>query len=274
MIEFTKIHGNGNDFIVIDEVDGEIIPDSNKADFAVKYCARRFGAGGDGVIYVSRPDNADLKMRLFQPDASEAEMCGNGIRCLVKYGFDSGYISLGTSTVDTMSGILKVSTRKDDTFWVKVDMGRPLEKRGQIPAQGDPEDDFIDITMHDHQVSVVNTGVPHAVAFVDNLDIDLMKIAPKIRFDKVFPKGANVNFVKVESDSEITVRTYERGVEGETLSCGTGSVAAAYVAHKKGMTGKKVQVRTKGGELNIVIEPDTTYMEGPAETVYKGVILK
>ena len=214
-------------------------------------------------------------MRLFQPDASEAEMCGNGIRCLVKYAFDSGHIDVGTVTVETMAGVLPADTRTDDAdFWVKVNMGQPLKARAQIPAKGDADDEFIDVDMHDHRVSVINTGVPHAIIFVDDLDFDILEIAPKIRFDPVFPNGANVNFVKIESDNEVTIRTYERGVEDETLSCGTGSVAGAYLGHVlKGMK-NEVLVHTKGGDLHISVINDIAFMEGPAETVYKGAILK
>ena len=275
MIEFTKLHGNGNDFIVIDEFEKQIIPDKNKAEFAVKYCARRFGIGADGVLFISQSDKADMKMRLFQPDASEAEMCGNGIRCLVKYAFDSGHIDVGVTTVETMAGVLPAETRTDDVgLWVKVNMGRPIKTRAQIPAKGDADDEFIDVDMHGYNVSVINTGVPHAIVFVDDLDIDILKIAPKIRFDHVFPNGTNVNFVKIESDNEVTIRTYERGVEDETLSCGTGSVASAYLGHMlKGMD-SEILVHTKGGDLNISAINDITFMEGPAETVYKGAIFK
>ncbi len=275
MIEFTKLHGNGNDFIVIDEFVKKIIPDTDKAEFAVKYCDRRFGIGADGVLFISRSDKADMKMRLFQPDSSEAEMCGNGIRCLVKYAFDSGHIDVGTATVETMAGVLPADTRTDDTgFWVKVNMGQPLKTRAQIPAKGDAGDEFIDVEMYGYSVSVINTGVPHAVVFVDDLDLDILEIAPKIRFDPIFPNGANVNFVKMESDNEITIRTYERGVEDETLSCGTGSVASAYLGHAlKGMD-SEILVHTKGGDLHISIINDIVFMEGLAETVYKGAILK
>ena len=275
MIEFTKLHGNGNDFIVIDEFVEKIVQDDEKADFAVKYCDRRFGIGADGVLFISQSDKADMKMRLFQPDASEAEMCGNGIRCLVKYAFDSGHIDVGTATVETMAGVLTAETRMDDTvFWVKVNMGQPIKARAQIPAKGDAGDEFIDVDMHGCNVSVINTGVPHAVVFVDDLDFEILEIAPKIRFDSVFPNGANVNFVKIESDNEVTIRTYERGVEDETLSCGTGSVAGAYLGHVlKGMK-NEVLVHTKGGDLHISVINDIAFMEGPAETVYKGAILK
>ncbi|MFP4655305.1 MAG: diaminopimelate epimerase [Methanohalobium sp.] len=276
MIEFTKLHGNGNDFIVIDEFENKIIPENEKADFAVKYCRRKFGIGADGVLYISGSDRADMKMRLMQPDASEAEMCGNGIRCLVKYAYDSGYIGLGEATVETIADTYHVQTREDENgFWVKVNMGKPLVKRSDIPAKGNPEDDFININLYGYPVSVVNTGVPHAVIFVDDLDLDILDISPKIRFDQMFPIGANVNFVKVDSEDQITIRTYERGVEDETLSCGTGSVASAYISNLLKKVNNPLSVHTKGGVLNIELEDNGfLYMEGPAKTIYKGVIFK
>ncbi|HJH32769.1 MAG TPA: diaminopimelate epimerase [Methanosarcinaceae archaeon] len=273
MIEFTKLHGNGNDFIVINEFGKNIIPDDKKADFAVKYCNRRFGIGADGVLFISGSNKADMKMRLFQPDASEAEMCGNGIRCLVKYAFDSGHINVSTAMVETLAGVLPAETRRDNTgFWVRVNMGPPLTTRAEIPAKGDACDEFINVDMYGYTVSAINTGVPHAVIFVDDLDLDILEIAPKIRFDPIFPNGVNVNFVKVESDNMITIRTYERGVEDETLSCGTGSVACAYLAHKLKSIADEILVHTNGGVLNISISDDVTFMEGPAETVFKGTI--
>lgn len=267
MIHFTKLHGNGNDFILIDEYNGEVIPE--KSSFARKYCDRRFGIGADGVLYLASSDKADIRMRIFNSDGGEAEMCGNGIRCLVKYALDEGYIK-ENATVETLAGILYVSSRVDDMTWVRVNMGKPLFAREKIPAKG--AGDFFNVALHGYNVSAVNTGVPHAVIFVDSLELDLMSIAPKIRYDAVFPKGANVNFVVVNSSSEITIRTYERGVEAETLSCGTGAVAASAIAHKLGKTGEKIKVNTKGGELRITLSKDSAFMEGSAERVFEGRI--
>lgn len=266
MIRFTKLHGNGNDFILIDGYKKEIIKE--KSSFALKYCDRRFGIGGDGVLFLGSSEKADIKMRIFNPDGSEAEMCGNGIRCLVKYALDEGYIKENAS-VETPAGILFISTRIEDKTWIKVNMERPQFAREKIPAKGTGE--FIDVAMHGYKVSAVNTGVPHAVIFVDSFDSSLMLAAPKIRHDAVFPKGTNVNFVIVNSNNEITVRTYERGVEAETLSCGTGAVASAAAAHKLGKTGNEVRVKTNGGELRIILDGEA-YMEGTAERVFEGTI--
>ncbi|MCK4459990.1 MAG: diaminopimelate epimerase [Methanosarcinales archaeon] len=255
MIKFTKLHGNGNDFILIDEYQNEIVKD--KAEFAATYCDRRFGIGADGVLFLSKSDCADIRMQLFQPDRSEAEMCGNGIRCLAKYAIDEGYITgTGSFAIETIVGVLTVDL---DGEWIKVDMGTP-EWGGVHEING-------------YEVHSVNTGVPHAVIFVDDTEIAIDEIAPKIRYAPVFPEGANVNFVKVKSGSEITIRTYERGVEAETLSCGTGAVASAYVARRLGRTGDRVVVRTAGGSLCISFAADgVAFMAGGAVRVYDGVI--
>ena len=269
MIHFTKLHGNGNDFILIDEYDGEIIPYAEKSSFAIKYCDRRFGIGADGVLYLGISDKADVSMRIFNADGTEAEMCGNGIRCLIKYALDKGYIK-GAARVETLAGVLSITSRVEEGIWIKVNMGKSEFAREKIPAKGTGE--FLRVSMHGYEVSAVNTGVPHAVILVDSLDDRLITEAPKIRYDPVFPRGTNVNFARIDSKNEITVRTYERGVEGETLSCGTGSVACAVVAHRLGKTGNWVKVNTKGGELVITIKDDDAFMEGRAERVFDGTI--
>ncbi len=267
MIHFTKLHGNGNDFILIDEYRGEVI--SDKSGLAARYCNRRFGIGADGVLYLGKSDKADIRMKIFNSDGSEAEMCGNGIRCLAKYALDEGYTKENAS-VETLTGILPLTLRVGDKTWITVNMGIPVFERGKIPAKGVGE--FLNIPLHGYNVSAVNTGVPHAVVFVDSFEPGLMAIAPEIRYDPIFPKGINVNFVILNSRDEIAVHTYERGVEAETLSCGTGAVACVAVAHKLGKTGKKVKVNTEGGELRITLANDGAYMEGPAERVFEGTV--
>lgn len=256
MIRFTKLHGNGNDFILIDEYRAEVIEDEDKPGFAATYCDRRFGIGADGVLFLGGSDRADIRMRLFQPDRSEAEMCGNGIRCLVRYAIDEGYVA-GTSTIETLAGVLTVSA---DGEWIRVNMGKPAYN-GIEHLDG-------------YEVHTTNTGVPHAIIFVEDLDLVISEIAPAIRYAPVFPEGANVNFVKIENDHEITIRTYERGVEAETLSCGTGAVASAYVAHRLGKTGDRVVVHTAGGCLRVLLGADgVAFMEGGAVRVYEGTVV-
>ena len=270
MVHFTKLHGNGNDFILIDEYNEKIIDEEKMADFALRYCDRRFGIGADGVLFLGRSDIANIRMRIFNSDGTQAEMCGNGVRCLVKYALDKGYIK-EKGSVETLAGVLPISSKQGDKTWICVNMGKPQSQRTKIPAKGTGE--FLNVALYGYEVSAINTGVPHAVIFVDSLDDpELMQEAPKIRHDGIFPRGTNVNFVKVNSGNEITIRTYERGVEGETLSCGTGSVACAVIAHRLGKTGNKVKVNTKGGELRITLTDDAAYMEGQAERVFEGTI--
>ena len=165
MLHFTKLHGNGNDFILIDEYKREVV--GRKAEFASRYCDRRFGIGGDGVLFLGRSEKADIRMLIFNSDGTEAEMCGNGVRCLVKYSLDRGYVKT-EATVETMAGVLSISSRIEDKTWVRVNMGMPAFQREKIPAIGKGE--FLDVNMHDYSVSAVNTGVPHAVIFTDSLD--------------------------------------------------------------------------------------------------------
>ncbi len=265
---FTKLHGNGNDFILVDEMNREQVVEGEKRRFAIALCHRHFGIGADGVLFLTNSSRADLGMRLIQPDGSEAEMCGNGIRCLAKYAWDTGYVG-EFFDVETLAGIIPVQVRdRDGSFWAKVNMGVPLFDRSSIPACGQGE--LISEDIEGYKVSAVNTGVPHAVVFVEDMDFDIMKAAPFIRHNSLFPEGANVNFVKVGQPLEI--RTFERGVEGETLSCGTGSVAAASVARRLGLVDDEVMVQTKGGPLLISFEEGKAFMEGPAVTVCSGEI--
>ena len=268
-IPFAKLHGNGNDFIVIDEYEKIVIPDDMKAQFAAVYCDRRFGIGADGVIYLMKSAKSDLRMRLLQPDESEAEMCGNGIRCLAKFASDARYVK-DTCTVETPAGPISVAMENtDDGFSATVTMTPPQFDRKDIPATGTGE---YKERIGDYDVYAVNTGVPHAVIMVDAVDaIDVAAVAPAIRHHPTFPKGANVNFVEKNAENSIRIRTFERGVEDETLSCGTGATASAAVTHKLGLVGETVEIETRGGPLTVYLK-DGLRMQGPATTVFSGVI--
>lgn len=268
-IPFTKLHGNGNDFVVIDEYEKTVIPEEMKAEFAALYCDRRFGIGADGILYLSKSENGMPRMRILQPDQSEAEMCGNGIRCLAKYAFDAGYVK-DTCTIVTMSGEMGITMGyKDDDFMAKITMPVPKFERRDIPANGEGE---YREQIGTFEVYAANTGVPHAVIFVQSVEsINVEALAPPIRHHESFTNGANVNFVEKTGDNSIRIRTFERGVEAETLSCGTGATASAALAHHLGMVGETVQVETEGGPLVIYVK-DGAQMEGPATTVFSGVI--
>lgn len=265
-LSFTKLHGNGNDFILVDEMGGGQVAEGLKKKFAIALCHRHYGIGADGVLFLTSSSRADAGMRLIQPDGSEAEMCGNGIRCLAKYAWDKGYVG-ELFDVETLAGIIPVQVREmDSSFWAKVDMGVPKFDRPYIPACGTGE--LISEEIEGLLVSAVNTGVPHAVVFVEDMMFDIGKTAPLIRHNSLFPEGANVNFVKIGEDFQI--RTFERGVEGETFSCGTGAVAAASVARRLGLVDDEALVQTKGGPLIITFEEGKAFMEGPAVTVCSG----
>jgi len=269
-IHFTKLQGNGNDFIVIDEWEHNVIPDDMKGQFAAIYCDRRFGIGADGVIFLLRSEKNDLRMRILQPDESEAEMCGNGIRCLARFAFDAGYVKQ-TCTVETLAGEIGVSMGYcEDVFTATITMTPPKFDRKDIPATG--SGDYKE-TIEGYEVHAVNTGVPHAVIMVDAVDaVDIGAVAPKIRHHASFPKGTNVNFVEKTGEDSIRIRTFERGVEEETLSCGTGATASAVMVKKLGLAGDVVNVETRGGPLTIHMKDGTVKMEGPAVTVFKGII--
>ena len=268
-IPFVKLHGNGNDFILIDEYRKIIIPDDMKAQFAAIYCDRRFGIGADGVIFLMKSSTSDCRMRILQPDESEAEMCGNGIRCLAKAASDAGYVK-DSCTVETPAGQIGVTMENtEDGFSATVTMTPPQFDRKDIPATGTGE---YNEHIGDFEVYAVNTGVPHAVIIVDAVDaIDVAAVAPAIRRHPTFPNGANVNFVEKTGENSIRIRTFERGVEEETLSCGTGATASAAVAHKMGLVGETVEVETRGGPLTIYLK-DGVKMQGPATTVFTGII--
>lgn len=268
-IDFTKLHGNGNDFILVDEYERVVIPEDMKGQFAALYCDRRFGIGADGVIFLSKSEKSEIKMRILQPDQSEAEMCGNGIRCLVKYAYDAGYIR-ESCKVETLAGEMWVMMGyRGEEFMATVTMTVPMFDRKDIPAMGEGE-------YKEHigtfDVYAVNTGVPHAVIPVDSVEsVNITALAPPIRNHPTFPNGANVNFVEKTGENSIRIRTYERGVEEETLSCGTGATASAAVMFKLGLVGDTVHVETEGGPLIIYLKAGAR-MEGSAATVFSGTI--
>ena len=270
-LKFTKMHGNGNDFVLIDEYHGLKISENEKSKIVRAICHRHFGIGADGVLFVQQSKLADVKFRYFNKDGSEAEMCGNGIRCFSRYVVEEGYVKSTMFNVETLAGILEIEVTRDENWWVKVDMGKPKFGKEQIPSEIEVWGCEFDFRDKKYTMFAVNTGVPHVVIFVDSLEFDIIPIARKIRYSEIFPEGVNVNFAKIEGRDKIRVRTYERGVESETLSCGTGSVAVAAVAKRLGLIRDKVEILTKGGPLKIELD-DTAHMIGPANRVCDGFI--
>ncbi len=259
-MKFTKMHGNGNDFIIVDEFKEILVDESEKPKFVRAVCHRHFGVGADGVIFVQKSEKADAKFRYFNSDGSEAEMCGNGIRCFSRYVVEEGYAG-NDLRVETLAGVLELKVYRDEKWWIRVNMGKPVV--GEVWGKK------LEVNGREFTLYEVRVGVPHVVIFVNDLDFDIIPFARKIRYMyDLFPEGTNVNFAKVE-DGRIRIRTYERGVEDETLSCGTGSVATAKAANALGFVGKEVEVVTKGGLLKIELN-DVAYMTGSAARVFEG----
>ncbi len=259
MLGFSKLQGTGNDFIIIDNMDGKFEDFIGATDLplAVKLlCRRRLGVGADGLILVEPSKIADFKWQFFNSDGSTANMCGNGARCVARFAFKKG-ITRPEMRFETNVGIVKAVV---DGSIVKVSLPKPRILNENLNIEG------IDGTL-------VDAGVPHFVVFVDDLEgINVNGIGRKIRISRILmPEGANVDFVKLESNG-ISIRTYERGVESETLACGTGSVASALVASRKFDLKSPIKVSVKSGESLTVFIDDSVFLEGPTTWVYEGYI--
>ncbi len=258
-MRFTKMHGLGNDYLY---VFGE---PENPRELAVKLSDRHFGAGADGMIWISPSAVADFKMRIFNADGSEAEMCGNGIRCVGKYVYDKGYTDKKHLRIETKAGIrtLQLHVSFGKVRSVAVDMGKG--------AVG--EDLTLSIAGETVAVTPVNVGNPHAVLFVEDMaNAPLTTLGPQIERHEAFPEGTNVEFVQVKDRTNLRMRVWERG-SGVTMACGTGACASVLAAVRKGFcpAGETVFVELDGGTLEILVSPDNTVtMTGPAETVYEG----
>jgi diaminopimelate epimerase len=274
---FIKYHGCGNDFILRDEIDSEPTSDTTRSKLAKKLTRRNFEVGADGILFIERAKGVDASMRLFEPAGNEADMCGNGIRCIAAYLSDK----LHKPEIDilTRDGIKRI-VREGSEY--KVDMGtvrwRRKDLRGYITDKGRSTDSMLDITFkakgRSYRGSVVNTGEPHIVARTKDIDsLDMKGIGDSVNKDaKRFPKGVNLNFVEVIGPHSIRVRTYERGVYDETLACGTGSTAAAAVSLMLGWVKPgTVNVFTRGGRIRIDMDGSgRAAMTGPAVPVFEG----
>lgn len=265
MQKFEKWQGCGNDFVIIDSrVDGKIdLPEKIS-----RICDRHFGIGADGVIYVLNSEVAESRMRIFNADGSEPEMCGNGIRCFTKFYLrGTGKKSL---SVETGAGILTVNLRGNE---VEVDMGKPILDAEKISVTGYGNNHVINETLdvdgEKFKMTCVSMGNPHCVIFVDDVNkINLAEVGPKIECHKIFPRKTNVEFVQVIGENKLRMRVWERGC-GITLACGTGACATAVAANLNGLTEKSVEVVLDGGNLKINWN-DNVYMTGAAEKVFAG----
>jgi len=272
-LRFTKMHGLGNDFVLIDCRDKTVSDELSAInDISKRLCHRRFGIGADQVLLLYPSNIADFKMLIFNADGSEVEMCGNGIRCFAKYIWDRKLSDKEVLSVETAAGIIRPEKRGQ---MVKVDMGEPVLEGRLIPVNldGMVKDFPLIIEDKEFKITAVSMGNPHAVIFVEDVDIfDVKRYGPRIENQGLFPRRINVEFIQVLDSERIRMRVWERGA-GETMACGTGASAAGVAASLKGYTGRRVNVMLTGGELLIEWNEDNhVYMTGPAVEVFEGSI--
>lgn len=273
-MRFTKMQGAGNDYVYVDCFQ-EAVPVDPPA-LARKIADRHFGVGGDGLILICPSDKADARMRMFNADGSESEMCGNGIRCVAKYVYDHGIAKKETLKIETGNGVLslKVEVNAGAVDRVKVDMGVPVLVSEDIPTKlaGDPPVlASLPIGPRTLQVTCVSMGNPHCITFVDELNDEwVLAIGPQVEVDAHFPRRVNAEFVQVLSPTEVRMRVWERG-SGETLACGTGASAVCVAGVLTGKTGRKILAHLPGGDLELEwADDDHVYMTGPAVEVFQG----
>ncbi len=263
------MHGIGNDFVMVDAIQEADLPTDLQA-MAKKVNDRRFGIGGDGLILLERGDQAPFKMRMFNPDGSESEMCGNGIRCFALLLRDHGHIAGDEVQVETGAGILGLDLVGGDN--IRVDMGLARLARGEIGMKGEAAEQFVDQAVGQAMNgTAVSMGNPHLVMFVDDVaKVDLEHLGPKFERHELFPNRTNVHFVQVVDRENLIQRTWERGA-GATLACGTGACSVAVAGFLTGRSERSAQVRLPGGSLQIDYqESGRVLMTGPAQTVFTG----
>ena len=277
MLKFTKMHGLGNDYVYMDAINQNI---ENRAELAKFVSDRHFGIGSDGLILICPSEVADFKMQMFNSDGSEAEMCGNGIRCVGKFVYDKGLTNKTTISIETLAGIkvLEMQEEQGKIKLVKVDMGEPILEPERIPVKSEeyPVTNLkLNAENREFVFSCVSMGNPHAITFIkeDVNTFDICKYGKILENDEAFPNRANIEFVNVLDEKTLKMRVWERGA-GETLACGTGACGVAVAAILNNYTQRKVKVKLLGGDLEIEWnkEDNHVYMTGPATTVFEGQI--
>jgi len=271
-MKFWKMHGLGNDYIVIDNRDNAI-GENELSGLARKLCERRFSVGADGLLLLYDSKIADAKMRIFNADGSEAEMCGNGIRCFAKYCYENNIVKKSELRIETLAGIKKVwlTISKGEVKEAKVDMGSPILERSSIPmlGKGTCINEDLAVDGKKFKVTCLSVGNPHCVIFVDDVKkFPVDEIGPKIERHQLFLNRVNVDFVQVLNKEELSVRAWERGC-GETLACGTGACASVVAGNLLKKIGNKATVHLLGGDLQIEYSGNI-FMIGPAEKVFDG----
>lgn len=273
LLPFTKMQGAGNDYIYVEEFEKSI---ARPAPLAVAISDRHFGVGGDGLVLMGRSSKADFRMRMFNADGSEAEMCGNAVRCVGKYLHDKGITRKTSLTLETLGGIRTLELRLEGGLVasVRVDMGAPRLAPDAIPLAAEGED-FINRTVVvdgvEYKGTALSMGNPHLVVPVPEPEsLDLPRLGPLFEHLSIFPRRVNTEFVRVLAPDRIRMRVWERGA-GETLACGTGACAALVACALNGWTGRRAVVELRGGELDIEwTEDNLVFMSGPAAFVFSG----
>lgn len=275
-MEFVKMHGLGNDFIIINT-----LKEKNSLDYfalAPSLCDRNFGIGADGILLILPSKTADVRMQIINSDGTEAEMCGNGIRCFAKYLYEEGIISKTTMSVETLAGVMipEIILENGMVVSVCVDMGEPRLDRSDIPMIGSPGpviSEKLNVLDEEFVITTVNMGNPHCVIFVPDLkEIDIKKWGPVLENHQAFPLKTNVEFVQVINPGEAIMRVWERGA-GITLACGTGACATLTAGNLNNLLERKAIIKLPGGELIIEwAKNNHLYMTGPATEVFRGTI--
>lgn len=277
-MQFTKWHGLGNDFILV-ETKPDSLPKDRIQSFTRRLCDRNFGVGGDGLVFVFEDKQGMINMRIFNADGSEAEMCGNAIRCVAKYAYQKGIAKDTIFHIKTKAGVKvpELILKEGFVAAVKVDMGEPTLEREKIPVAGEPGgrvvSEKIEVDGDVLEFTAVSMGNPHCLIFVpDAGSAPVRTLGPRLECHRLFPSRTNVEFVEVLNRKEARVRVWERGV-GETLACGTGACATVVGGVLAGYLDRKVRVYLPGGELLVEwAENNHVYMTGPAEEVFQGYL--
>ncbi|HRY13780.1 MAG TPA: diaminopimelate epimerase [Syntrophomonadaceae bacterium] len=275
-MEFTKMHGLGNDFVFV-EVANWIDADRLQP-YAEMICDRHFGVGADGLAAIGRDTEMDIFMRIFNPDGSEPEMCGNAIRCAAKYAYEHGWVDKAEVSVRTLAGprFPVVHICEGRVAKVTVDMGEPIMERELIPMRGTGSTVGVkaEVGGEEFEITAISMGNPHAVIFVEDIDqIPIDVWGPQLEVHSLFPAKTNVEFVQVLSSRELIMRVWERGA-GITMACGTGACATLVASVLNGLTDRAVTIHLPGGDLHIEWNPGNNhvYMTGPASQVFSGTI--
>ena len=271
---FTKWQGTGNDFVMIDCLKE---PEADYVSAAVELCDRHYGIGADGILLVLPSDKADIRMQIINADGSEAEMCGNGIRCFASYVYEKGYVKFEEFTVETGAGILvpKIMEKHGAEAMVKVDMGEPILEGEKIPVAGYGMNRIVaePITVKDKEfkMTCVSMGNPHCVIFVDDAEnFPIHEYGPLVERHEKFPKRVNAEFIQVIDRKHLRMRVWERGA-AVTLACGTGACATTAAAILNDFTDRNIEIQLDGGKLNIEwADNNHLYMTGPAVQVFAG----